>query len=86
MLRLIRLAAGFTLIFLGLIGLFLPILQGWLFLGLGTAMLSRDLPIVKRFVDRIRARYPRVFETIGRWKTSLFSLWSKWRKQSERKR
>jgi len=36
----IRVAAGFMLLFLGIIGLFLPILQGWLFIFIAIPLIS----------------------------------------------
>ncbi|MEE9169260.1 MAG: hypothetical protein V3U73_05805 [bacterium] len=40
--RLLRISAGVLLLILGVIGLFLPILQGILFLVLGAALLGKD--------------------------------------------
>jgi hypothetical protein len=53
-------------ILLGLPGLFLPILQGWLFLALGALLLSVDIPFFKRLVRWIENRFPRVRSTVER--------------------
>jgi len=45
---------------LGVVGLVLPILQGWLFLALGAVLLDPDLPIFARLVCWIERRFPRV--------------------------
>ena len=58
--RVIRLSLGSFFILLGLAGLVLPILQGWLFLGLGALVLSRDVPFLSRIVNAIAGRFPRV--------------------------
>ncbi len=50
--RPLRLLIGIVLIILGLLGLFLPILQGILFLTLGVAVLSYDVPLFGRWVKR----------------------------------
>ena len=58
MYRLLRLVFGGIFILLGFVGLFLPVLQGFLFLGIGIALLYRDLPFLRKFVRWIRLRYP----------------------------
>lgn len=58
--RLARISFGVILIFLGLPGLVLPILQGWLFLALGALLLSVDIPFFDRVVQWLEARVPRI--------------------------
>ena len=53
--RIVRIAAGFLLLFLGVIGLFLPVLQGVLMILGGLALLSRDLPWARAVTDRLAA-------------------------------
>ncbi len=52
------LGAGTVLILLGILGLFLPVLQGILLLLLGLLVLSYEWAPAKRQLDRLRARYP----------------------------
>jgi len=47
-----RLIVGGLLIVLGLLGLFLPVLQGILFLALGGMVLSQDIPLFARWKGR----------------------------------
>jgi uncharacterized membrane protein YbaN (DUF454 family) len=56
--RAVKIALGAVLLPLGIIGLFLPLLQGVLFLLVGVALLASEVPFVARFRDRIRSRYP----------------------------
>ena len=49
---------GWAFIVLGILGLFLPILQGILFLAIGGMLLSMESPTAKRLMDRLRVRYP----------------------------
>ena len=49
---------GWTLILLGIIGLFLPILQGILFLLIGLLVLSKESRLAKSFLHRLQERYP----------------------------
>lgn len=58
----IRITLGVILIPLGLVGLFLPFLQGVLFLLIGLALLSSEVPFVARLRERIRNRYPGPWE------------------------
>jgi len=57
-LRAVRLASGVLLIVLGIVGLFLPILQGILFIVLGLALLGLDLRRLRRLrtylAERVR--------------------------------
>jgi len=46
------------LIVLGVIGLFVPILQGVLFLGLGGLLLYRDVPYLPRLAGWLKKRFP----------------------------
>lgn len=51
--------AGIGLILLGVIGLFLPVLQGVLMIIAGVGLLSMGNEWVKRKVDRLGEKYPR---------------------------
>ena len=53
------LALGWIFIFLGILGLFLPILQGILFLAIGFIVLSRRSPRVRLFNQKMGQRYPK---------------------------
>jgi uncharacterized membrane protein YbaN (DUF454 family) len=53
------LIAGWFFVVLGILGMFLPILQGFLFLAIGLYMLSLESPMVKRLMDRFAARHPK---------------------------
>lgn len=62
--RFLILASGWMFIVLGVLGLFLPILQGFLFLAVGAYLLSLESPMARRFVGRMRLRYPRLATTL----------------------
>ena len=51
--RVLRIASGFLLLALGVIGLFLPILQGVLMILAGLAVLGKDLPWSRAITDRL---------------------------------
>lgn len=56
--RLLKLILGWSFIALGVLGLFLPILQGVLFLAIGLGILAQELPWAHRLLTRLRHRYP----------------------------
>jgi uncharacterized membrane protein YbaN (DUF454 family) len=57
--RLILLIFGWGFVVLGVLGLFLPILQGILFLLIGMFLLAQVSPRVRLLRQRLRRRFPR---------------------------
>jgi hypothetical protein len=53
---------GWPLLFLGVMGLFLPFLQGILFIVIALTILAPKVPAFKRLIAALRKRYPGVFE------------------------
>jgi uncharacterized membrane protein YbaN (DUF454 family) len=49
---------GWLFVVLGLLGLFLPLLQGILFLVIGLTLLSARYAFARRLLDKARQRYP----------------------------
>lgn len=58
--RLARLIAGWTLVALGILGLFLPILQGVALILAGLALLAPDVPFARRWLDWLKNRVRRL--------------------------
>ena len=52
--------AGWAFILLGILGLFLPILQGILFILIGLILLSSVSPWAERLLNRLKRRFPRI--------------------------
>jgi uncharacterized membrane protein YbaN (DUF454 family) len=52
------LIVGWVFVILGVVGLFLPILQGILFLLVGLGILSKYSQTAHRIAERLRARFP----------------------------
>lgn len=69
---------GWLFIFLGIIGLFLPLLQGVLFLIVGLLLLSGTSPWAKRLLDKARERFPNL---IGKAEAIVEKF--KWKKPPE---
>ena len=66
MTRFLMLGLGYSFLGLGVLGLFLPILQGILFLAIGLIILSRHADWAERFRRRLETRYPRAGELFTR--------------------
>ena len=62
---------GWFFIVLGILGLFLPILQGVLFILIGLAILSTRSEIIKRFLKHLEERYPQRHERVEQWKAKI---------------
>ncbi len=54
---------GWSFVLLGIAGLFLPVLQGILFITIGLVILTRVHPWARAFLVRLRRRFP----TVNRW-------------------
>jgi uncharacterized membrane protein YbaN (DUF454 family) len=57
--RLVRWVSGIALLLLGITGLILPIMPGWVFILPGIALLGTVTPRVRLFLRAIRNRIPR---------------------------
>ncbi len=60
--RILVLLVGWAFIVLGIAGLFLPILQGILFLLIGLIILSSEYVWAHRLLNRIKQRFPKIAE------------------------
>ncbi len=67
-LRGLRIALGVLFLILGILGLFLPILQGILFLMIGTVLLAPHVPLMARGRDWFYQRFPASHALIERHK------------------
>jgi uncharacterized membrane protein YbaN (DUF454 family) len=64
--RILLLIAGWGFILLGILGLFLPFLQGVLFLLVGLIILSSEYVWAHRLLARLRERFPKIGRTADR--------------------
>jgi uncharacterized protein len=64
--RVVTLVVGYIFIVLGIAGLFLPFLQGFLFLAVGLILLSRHASWARRALDWLRRRHPKLAHGIDR--------------------
>jgi uncharacterized protein len=61
--RILVLIAGWAFILLGILGLFLPILQGVVFLLVGLIILSSEYVWAHRLLTKLRERFPKIGRT-----------------------
>jgi uncharacterized membrane protein YbaN (DUF454 family) len=57
----ITFVAGWIFIILGIVGLFLPFLQGVLFLLIGLLLLSKKARWARSILMKLKERYPRIY-------------------------
>ncbi|MGE5236285.1 MAG: hypothetical protein ACM3O7_08065 [Acidobacteriota bacterium] len=62
----LRHVVGWSFLALGLAGLVLPVLQGWLFIAIGAVLLAPDVPLFARLVCWIETRFPAVRTALAR--------------------
>jgi uncharacterized membrane protein YbaN (DUF454 family) len=68
---------GWIFIGLGILGLFLPILQGILFIMIGLAILSSRSKMIRRFLEYLEKRYPHHYHRIVALRLKLRSWFKK---------
>jgi uncharacterized membrane protein YbaN (DUF454 family) len=61
--RVLLLIVGWCFILLGIVGLFLPILQGVLFLLIGLIILSSEYVWAHHLLAKLRQRFPKISDT-----------------------
>ncbi len=71
------LIVGWLFIILGIAGLFLPILQGVLFILIGLAILSSRSEAIKRFLKFLEKRYPHYHERVEIWQEKMRNWFKK---------
>jgi len=69
--RIGMLIIGWFFVGLGVVGLFLPILQGILFIMIGLAILSSRSEMVKRWLKHLEERHPHHHERMEKWRKRM---------------
>ena len=75
--RYVILSLGWFFVVLGVLGLFLPILQGILFLLIGFILLSCESEWAQRQLDKLKSRYPKFAEKYDEAEARAERLWRK---------
>jgi len=71
------LVIGWFFVGLGVLGLFLPILQGILFIMIGLAILSSRSEMVKRWLKHLEERHPHLHERMEKWRERIRNWFKK---------
>ncbi|MGA2318779.1 MAG: PGPGW domain-containing protein [Thermodesulfobacteriota bacterium] len=71
------LIVGWLFIVLGIIGLFLPFLQGILFILIGLAILSSRSKSIKRFLKHLEEHYPHHHKRVDIWREKIRNWFGK---------
>lgn len=58
---------GYFFLILGVVGAILPIVQGWFFFIIGLIMLSKTTPWARRWLHKIRMRFPNIASKADKW-------------------
>lgn len=67
-----RFVFGIMFILLGIIGLFLPILQGLLFIFIGLLILAPESRFIRAVLRKLEERFPYIFNKAHKVKENLF--------------
>lgn len=62
--RIVILSLGVIFVLLGLVGLVLPFLQGFLFIAIGLLLLSLYSPTIREWMDKHTKRYPKLHAVV----------------------
>lgn len=62
--RITKVVIGWFFLVLGVIGCFLPILQGILFMTVGLFFLAEESPLLQKHLKRYEQKYPEQFQKI----------------------
>ena len=75
--RYIVLGLGWFFVVRGVLGIFLPVLQGMLFLLIVFILLSRELAWAQRQLEKLKTHYPKFAEKFDEAETRAERLWQK---------
>ncbi|MCU0571433.1 MAG: DUF2892 domain-containing protein [Syntrophobacteraceae bacterium] len=73
--RIIRITLGVVFIVLGILGLFLPVLQGVLFLIIGVFLLASQIPLFARIFCWIQEKFPALERLVERMRERVHHEW-----------
>jgi uncharacterized protein len=66
---------GYSFLVLGVLGLFLPFLQGFLFILIGLIILAKHAAWAHNLLERFRERHPKAGQMIDRAETTMANWW-----------
>ena len=76
--RIIKIGVGWFFLLLGVLGCFLPVLQGALFMAIGVMILSEESRFIKQLLHPFEQKYPRHFQKVYAFRRSVFHTLRQW--------
>ena len=76
--RIVKIGVGWFFLFLGVLGCFLPVLQGALFMAIGVLILSEESRVIKQLLHPFEQKYPRHFQNVYAFRRSVFHTLRQW--------
>lgn len=70
--KLIKLVIGWLFLIFGILGLFLPILQGILFITVGLVILAEESAFVRKHLQPLERKYPKQFEKVYAFRNAVY--------------
>jgi uncharacterized protein len=83
--RVALIATGWVFVALGIAGLFLPLLQGILFLLIGLVILSKEYRWAGKLLQRIRLRFPRMATSLAKAHSMSSDLFARMKRRPRQK-
>jgi len=82
----VRITLGILFLLLAIPSAVLPVLQAWMFVLIGLALLSYDVPFVRRMFARVEERFPEHTAWLRKKRSQLVKLWRRIVSFPQRKR
>ncbi len=79
--RVATLSLGLFFILLGIVGLFVPFLQGILFLFVGLLILSKESKTAQTILEKLEAKYPRLYARVLKYSKKTKNTMTAWIKK-----
>jgi len=79
-----KILAGWGFLLLGVAGLFLPVLQGFLFLAVGLYILRDEYAWAQRTIDWMRRKFPRYAAQMDQGRDRAAAWLQRWRRKVRR--
>ncbi len=75
--RILKIGIGWMFLILGILGFFLPILQGFLFTAIGLFFLAEESHFIRKYLNRLEQRYPEQLRKAHEFRESLHKKFQK---------
>jgi len=77
--RAITIGLGLLFLLIGVIGGFIPVLQGWIFVLIGLTLLAKEVPFVRHKLEQVKARFPKQAGQLRRLEARCAEQWRRFK-------